>query len=51
MAGWRQLSTMTKIFCIAGLVSFLGVAVMILTGWTSIGDVIVWKFKLCPWCM
>ncbi|MGA2938954.1 MAG: hypothetical protein ABSF52_17915, partial [Syntrophobacteraceae bacterium] len=48
---WRQLSTLTKIFYIGGLISFLGLAIMILTGMTSIGDVIAWKFKLCPWCM
>jgi hypothetical protein len=33
---WRQLSTLTKIFYIGGLVSFLGPAIMILTGMTSI---------------
>jgi hypothetical protein len=37
IAEWRELSTLTKIFYIAGLVSFIGLAVMILTGMTSIG--------------
>jgi hypothetical protein len=33
---WRQLSTLTKTFYIGGLVSFLGLAITILTGMTSI---------------
>ena len=36
MAEWKELSTMTKIFYIGGLVSFIGLAVMILTGLTSL---------------
>jgi hypothetical protein len=43
--------TLTKIFYIGGLVSFIGLVVMILTGLTSIGDILSWKFNLCPWCM
>jgi len=51
---WKDLSTMTKIFYVAGLVSAVGLGVMILTGWTCIGDILAWKWKLiklCPWCM
>ena len=33
---WRQLRTLTKTFYIGGLVSFLGLAITILTGMTSI---------------
>ena len=33
---WRQLSTLTKTFYIGGLVSFLVLAITILTGMTSI---------------
>ncbi len=54
MSGWRQICTTTKIFYIAGLISFLGLAMMILTGVTSIGDILALKLeliKLCPWCM
>jgi hypothetical protein len=51
MIEWRGLSTFTKIFYIGALVSFIGLVVMILTGLTSIGDILAWKFKLCPWCM
>jgi len=54
MAEWRELSTLTKIFCIFGLISFIGLAIMILTGVTSIGDILALKselLKLCPWCM
>ena len=36
IAEWRQIGTLTKIFYIGGLVSFLGLAIMILTGMTSI---------------
>ena len=51
MAEWRELSTLTKIFYIAGLVSFIGLAIMILTAMTSISEILTWKFKLCPSCM
>ena len=51
MGEWKELSRMTKIFYIAGLVSAIGLAVMILAGMTSIGEILTWKFKLCPWCM
>ena len=50
MAEWSQLSTLTKIFYIGGLVSFIGLAIMILTGMTSIGA--IWELlKRCPLCM
>ena len=50
MAGGKEHSTMTKIFYIAGLVSFIGLAIMILTGMTSIGA--IWEhLKRCPWCI
>jgi cell division protein FtsL len=49
--GWKELSMSTKVFYIVGLVSAIGLAVMILSGKVSIWDVITWKFKLCPWCM
>jgi hypothetical protein len=50
MAEWRQLSTIAKIFYIGGLISFIGLAIMILTGLTSIGA--IWElFKRCPLCM
>jgi hypothetical protein len=48
---WKDFSTMKKAFYIAGLLSAIGLAVMMLTGLTSIGDILAWKFKLCPWCM
>ena len=54
MAEWQELSTMKKIFYIAGLVSFIVLIVMILTGMTSIGDILAreWeRIKLCPLCM
>jgi hypothetical protein len=51
MADWRQLSTMTNIFYVGGLISVIGLAVMSLTGMTNIGDILALKFKLCPWCM
>ena len=54
MADWRQLGTMTKIFYIAGLIGFIGLALMILTGMTSIGAILAQKWellKLCPFCM
>lgn len=50
MAEWRDLATLTKVFYIAGLISFIGLAVMILTGMTSIGAIRELR-KLCPWCM
>jgi hypothetical protein len=34
-----------KVFYIAGLVSFIGLGVMILTGLTSIGDILGWKWE------
>ena len=50
MADWRELSTMIKIFYIAGLVSVIRLAIMILTGKTSIGA--IWTLlKRCPYCM
>jgi hypothetical protein len=50
MAGWRELSTLTKIFYIGGQVSFIGLAIMILTVRTSIDA--IWEFlKRCPFCM
>jgi hypothetical protein len=51
MSEWRQLSTITKVFYIGGLISAIGPAIMILTGMTSIGAMLALKFKLCPWCM
>ena len=54
IAEWRQLSTIAKIFYIGGLVSFIGLAVMILTGVTSIGDILAQKWELIkrsPFCM
>ena len=53
-AEWRQVSTLTEIFYIGGLVGFLGLAIMILTGMTSIGGILAQKWellKLCPFCM
>jgi hypothetical protein len=50
MAKWRQPGAITKIFYIGGLISFLGLALMILTGMTSIGA--VWELlKRRPLCM
>jgi hypothetical protein len=50
MAEWREFSTLNKIFYIVGLVSFLGLAIMILTGMTSIGA--IWALlKRRPFCM
>ncbi|HIJ77089.1 MAG TPA: hypothetical protein HPP81_10290 [Deltaproteobacteria bacterium] len=51
MSEWKRLCKMTKIFYIGGLISFIGLAIMILTGMTSIGAMLALKFKLCPWCM
>jgi hypothetical protein len=50
MAEWRQLSKMAKIFYIGWLISFDGLAIMILTGMTSIDG--IWALlKRCPFCM
>jgi len=50
MSEWRQLSTIAKIFYIGGLVSFIGLAIMILTGMTSISA--IWELlKRYPFCM
>jgi len=50
IAEWKELSTMAKIFYIGGLISFIGLAIMILTGVTSIGA--IWElFKRCPFYM
>jgi hypothetical protein len=50
IAEWRQLSRLTKIFYICGLVSLMGSAIMILTGLTSIGA--IWEvLKRRPFCM
>jgi hypothetical protein len=41
-------------FYIGGLISFIGPAVMILTGMTSIGAILAQKWELlkrCPFCM
>jgi hypothetical protein len=38
MIKWRELSRGMKVFYIACLISAIGLAIMILTGWTSIGD-------------
>jgi hypothetical protein len=47
---WREFCTMTKIFCVCGLVSLMGLTIMILTGITSIGA--IWELlKRCPLCM
>jgi len=47
---WMELSTMTKISYIGGLVSFIGLVLMILTGMTGIGA--IWELlKRCPFCM
>ncbi len=51
MSRWKELGKMMKIFYIGGLVSFIGLAVMILSGVTGIGAILTRKFKLCPWCM
>jgi hypothetical protein len=51
IAEWREFSTIAKIFYIGGVVSAIGLAVMILSGMTSIGDIVGWKLKLCPLCM
>lgn len=54
MSEWMERSGMTKIFYIGGLVSAIGLAVMILTGITSIGDIVAKErelIKACRWCM
>ena len=54
MFRWKQVGGGMKVFYIAGLVSCIGLGVMILAGLTSIGDIVAWKWKLiklCPWCM
>jgi hypothetical protein len=51
MAEWRELSTLTKIFYMGGRISFIGLVIMILTGITSMGDIVGWKLKRCPLCM
>jgi hypothetical protein len=49
MSDWRQLSTITNTFYIGGLISFLGLALMILTGMTGIGA--IWELiEPCPLC-
>jgi hypothetical protein len=48
MAEWRELSTLRKIFYIAGLISFIGLALIILTGMTSIGQ--YENFSNCAHC-
>ncbi len=40
MSRWKELSGGMKAFYIAGLVSSIGLGVMILTGLTRIGDII-----------
>ena len=40
MNEWEELSMLTKIFYIGGLVSLTGLLVMILTGLTSLGDIL-----------
>ena len=50
----KELSRSTKVFYIAGLVSAIGLEVMILSGKVSIGAILAWQWKLiklCPWCM
>jgi hypothetical protein len=50
MAEWRQLSTIAKIFHFGGLISFIGLPIMVLTGMTSIGA--MWELlKRCLLCM
>jgi hypothetical protein len=51
MIEWRELSTLTKVFYTGGLISFIGLVIMVLTRKMSIWDILSWKFKLCPWCM
>ena len=51
MAERKELSVMTKIFYIDGLVSAIGLELMILSGKVSIGDALGLQYRLCPWCM
>jgi DMSO/TMAO reductase YedYZ heme-binding membrane subunit len=51
MAEWRHLSTITRIFYICGLIGFIGLAIMILTGITSIGDILAKKWELLKQCL
>jgi len=44
MSDWRQLSAITKIVYIGGLISFLALALMILTGMTGIGA--IWELLM-----
>jgi hypothetical protein len=48
MAERRELSVMTKIFYIDGLVSAIGLELMILSGKVSIGDALGLQYRLCP---
>lgn len=48
---WKQLSTMWKMLYIGGLVSFIGLVVMILSGVASIDEILMRPVKFCPWCM
>jgi hypothetical protein len=41
---WKELSGGMKVFYIAGLVSLIGLGVMVLTGMTGIGDILAWKW-------
>jgi hypothetical protein len=50
MSGWREFSTLTKIFYIGGLISFLGWAITILTGITSISAILAQKWELLKRC-
>jgi hypothetical protein len=49
IAEWRQLGTVAKIFYIGGLISFIGLVVMILCGMISIGDIweLLTRYPLC----
>jgi hypothetical protein len=54
MIEWRELSTLTKVFYTGGLISFIGLVIMVLTRKMSIWDILAWKWDLlkrCPWCM
>ncbi len=46
MSRLGQLDTLTKIFYIGGLISFIGLALMILTGMTGIGSILAQKWEL-----
>ncbi len=43
MAEWRELGTLTKIIYIGGVVSAIGLAVMILSGMTGAGGILSWE--------